>query len=116
MLKAMRSTTFAEDGGQDQSMYYDMLDEKLAKVVTEQGGLGLAEHIARQMGSSGTARPTGEQTQPVADLGTASECRQCCGPDWQQQTGRSRPERPAAAARLAAGELQQNAGDVDSCR
>ncbi len=33
MLKAMRSTTFAEDGGQDQSMYYDMLDERLVSVA-----------------------------------------------------------------------------------
>ena len=49
MLKAMRSTTFAEDGGQDQSMYYDMLDERLATIVTENGGMGLAESLARQM-------------------------------------------------------------------
>ena len=51
MLKTMRRTaaTLGEEPSNARSMYDDMLDEHLAGVMSEAGGLGLAETLVKQL-------------------------------------------------------------------
>lgn len=60
MLKTMRRTaaTLGEEPSNARSMYDDMLDEHLAGVMSEAGGLGLAEALARQLAPSRTGGET----------------------------------------------------------
>lgn len=56
MLKSMRRTTMAEDTSNERALYDDMLDEKLATTMMEAGGLGVAEHLLKQMRSGTESR------------------------------------------------------------
>lgn len=49
MLKSMRKTTMSENTSNEQGMYYDMLDEKLADTMIKAGGLGVADQIYDQI-------------------------------------------------------------------
>lgn len=49
MLKSMRKTTMAENKSNARGIYDDMLDEKIADVMIESGGLGVADQIVSQI-------------------------------------------------------------------
>lgn len=55
MLKGMRKTTMAENTSNARGLYDDMLDEKLANVMIEAGGLGVAKQIISQIQASTSA-------------------------------------------------------------
>ncbi len=67
MLKAMRQTSFS-DGllDSDQSLFYrDLYDQQLAIHIAENGGLGLAEVIERQLGA--TPAPAANEGRQLSD-------------------------------------------------
>ncbi len=68
MLKAMRRTTLAENTSNERAIYDDMLDQHLAKVMSDSGGFGLATTIARQLEQSG-ARPHKSVNTATLQLG-----------------------------------------------
>ena len=49
MLKAMRTTTLGDKPSNARAMYDDMYDQHLSKVLSESGGLGIANSISRQL-------------------------------------------------------------------
>jgi flagellar protein FlgJ len=54
MLKSMRAT-IAEDeltGNDGQDLYRDMMDQEIAKNISESGGFGLQTMLARQLGAN----------------------------------------------------------------
>ena len=65
MLKGMRKTTMAENTSNARGLYDDMLDEKLANVMIEAGGLGVAKQIISQIQASAAAN-TQVNTQTTA--------------------------------------------------
>jgi flagellar protein FlgJ len=69
MLKSMRRTTMAEDTPNERAMYDDMLDDHLATVMSEAGGFGVAEAIARQLrASQGDSKPLTEDQQRLRTI------------------------------------------------
>lgn len=62
MLKSMRSASFGNDltGGYQMDFYRDMFDQQIAVEMSESGGIGLADMIARELG--GTARNASANT------------------------------------------------------
>lgn len=62
MLKSMRAATSSDGGGimdSDQSLLYrDMYDQQIALSMAQQGKLGLADTIARQLGGEGAGTPS----------------------------------------------------------
>lgn len=69
MLKAMRDTVpeseFAGHGGE---MYQEMLDGEYAKLLTRDGGLGIADALVRQLGSHAQPQPPGPQRSQATAL------------------------------------------------
>lgn len=65
MLKGMRKTTMAENTSNARGLYDDMLDEKLASVMIEAGGLGVAKQIISQI-QPGTSANTQVNTKATA--------------------------------------------------
>ncbi len=49
MFKQMRNTIGTEDTSNSQRIFQDMLDEEYAKKSTDQGGIGLATFMFKQM-------------------------------------------------------------------
>ena len=62
MLKSMRAASPSDGGGimdSDQSrLYRDMYDQQIALSMAQQGKLGLADTIARQLGGEGAGTPS----------------------------------------------------------
>lgn len=72
MMKAMRKTVPTEGGLTGDSfahgVYTDMLDERYAGVVGEQGGLGLADMIVAQLGGPAAQGPMTMAPRPLAPV------------------------------------------------
>lgn len=49
MLKSMRKTTMSENTSNQRAIYDDMLDQQMADVLVEAGGLGVAEQLMTQL-------------------------------------------------------------------
>jgi flagellar protein FlgJ len=62
LLKNMRKTTFAENTSNERALYDDMMDEQIANTIVESGGLGIADHIARQLQANTTQPDKAAQT------------------------------------------------------
>lgn len=59
MLAAMRET-LPEDSpfrGENEDIYYEMLDQKMAEQIVEQRGYGLADALVRQLGTKDATLP-----------------------------------------------------------
>jgi flagellar protein FlgJ len=102
MLKSMRAADLSDGGGimdSDQSrLYRDMYDQQIALSMAQQGKLGLADTIARQLGGEGAGQPVRPVSpQMVGDpLATLR----------QVQRIRSSVAMPAEAATAKAGAIQ----------
>lgn len=101
MLKSMRAASPSEDGGimdSDQTrLYRDMYDQQIALSMAQQGKLGLADTIARQLGGEGVnppARPTSPEIvgDPLATLRQVERIRSNVA-----MPVAATPARPAAA-------------------
>lgn len=68
MLKSMRAT-IAEDeltGNDGQDMYRDMMDQEIAKNISESGGFGIQQVLAHQLGANmGVNTESGEDSSRV---------------------------------------------------
>lgn len=60
MLKSMRSTIVEDEltGSNGQDLYRDMMDQEIAKNISESGGFGIQDVLARQLGSNMGVDPT----------------------------------------------------------
>jgi len=90
MLKSMRAT-IAEDeltGNDGQDLYRDMMDQEIAKNISESGGFGLQTMLARQLGAnmnvamepadaaaeaSGTSKAKLAQLQQYQEISSAND-------------------------------------------
>ena len=72
LLKTMRKTTMAENKSNDQAIYEDMFDEKIASTMMEAGGIGVADQILAQIrqqrGQATTQAETDSDTQKLREL------------------------------------------------
>jgi len=67
MLKSMRATIVEDEltGSNGQDMYRDMMDQEIAKNISESGGFGIQAVLAQQLGAN-MGLDTGDQTNGVA--------------------------------------------------
>ena len=72
MLKSMRATIVESEltGSDGQDMYRDMMDQEIAKNISESGGFGIQTVLARQLGASmGDNNPV----KPNAQIASSGE-------------------------------------------
>ena len=72
MLKSMRATIVENEltGSDGQDMYRDMMDQEIAKNISESGGFGIQTVLARQLGASmGDNNPV----KPNAQIASSGE-------------------------------------------
>ena len=72
MLKSMRATIVENEltGSDGQDMYRDMVDQEIAKNISESGGFGIQTVLARQLGASmGDNNPV----KPNAQIASSGE-------------------------------------------
>ena len=69
MLKSMRATIVENEltGSDGQDMYRDMMDQEIAKNISESGGFGIQAVLARQLGAT-----MGDSSQVQSNAQTAS--------------------------------------------
>ena len=69
MLKSMRATIIESEltGSNGQDMYRDMMDQEIAKNISESGGFGIQAVLARQLGAT-----MGDSSQVQSNAQTAS--------------------------------------------
>lgn len=69
MLKSMRATIVENEltGSNGQDMYRDMMDQEIAKNISESGGFGIQAVLARQLGAT-----MGDSSQVQSNAQTAS--------------------------------------------
>ena len=62
MLKSMRATIVEDEltGSNGQDMYRDMMDQEIAKNISESGGFGIQDVLARQLGANMGVNADGE--------------------------------------------------------
>jgi len=72
MLKTMRrsAAVLGEEPSEGRAMYDDMLDERLAGIMSEAGGLGLAEALAGRLDPNGRRRGDGESDAEEGTVAT----------------------------------------------
>ncbi len=70
MLKSMRATIVENEltGSNGQDMYRDMMDQEIAKNISESGGFGIQAVLARQLGAS-----MGLEAEAKSQVNTGSE-------------------------------------------
>jgi Rod binding domain-containing protein len=88
MLKSMRATIVEDEltGSDQQGLYRDMMDQEIAKNISESGGIGIQAVLAQQLGAT---MNVDINDQPQATAGDASQAKLARLQHYQQVAGAS---------------------------